>query len=150
MIFTRAGTPPDALDRLRREMARVIDSPDVVKRLTGAGAYILKMSPPEAEQFVLAAHWADLHAPETVLDLLDDVEQIGRASVPGSERGRPAGADGAPMIAEFAAAELAALLGMSTTAGRQLIADAVNLRHRHPLLWGRLCAGDVRCWVAAA
>src|SRR3712207_5206883 len=95
----------------------------------------------EAEQLQLAAHWADLHAPEYVEDC--------RAALPGMERAVPSGADGCPMMTEFAAAELAALLGRTTASGEQLVADAVNLRHRHPLLWESIRRGEVRTWLAA-
>jgi hypothetical protein len=95
----------------------------------------------EADQFRLAAHWADLHDSEFVDDCL--------RLLPGEERAVPAGADGCPRLAEFAGAELAALLGRSTTSGEQLIADAVNVRHRHPLLWAGIAEGRIRVWVAS-
>src|SRR3954452_8018355 len=88
----------------------------------------------EAEQLQLAAHWADLHTPDFVEDC--------RAALPGMERAVPSGADGCPMMAEFAGAELAALLGRTTASGEQLVADAVNLRHRHPLLWTAIRRGE--------
>lgn len=94
----------------------------------------------EAEQFLLAAHWADLHVPEFVEDC--------RTVLSGMEKPVDAGADGCPQIEEFAGAELAALLGKSTHAGEQLIADAVNVRHRHPMLWAGIQEGTVRVWVA--
>jgi hypothetical protein len=98
----------------------------------------------EAQQLFLAAHWADLHAPEYV--------EASRAAlpgdVPGGERVKRVGADGCPEMAEFASAELAALLGRSPVAGENFIADAVNLRHRHPLLWAGIAAGRVRVWLA--
>lgn len=99
----------------------------------------------EAEQFYLAAHWADLHAPEFVADHVADLAML---SAPGAEGFRPSGADGCPEIGEFAAAELAVLLGRSSAGGQQLIADAVNVRHRHPLLWAGIANGTVRVWLA--
>ena len=94
----------------------------------------------EARQYVLAAHWADLHAPEFVESTV--------ALLPGEEGTVRAGADGTPEMEEYAAAELAAFLLMSTRGGEQVVADAVNLRHRHPVTWARLQAGEVRAWVA--
>jgi hypothetical protein len=97
----------------------------------------------EAKQFALAAHWADLHGG-------DGDEQRGPA-LPGTERvvpirgGRTGCVDGCPEIEEYAAAELAALLGRSTVSGEQLIADAVAVRHRHPLLWSAIRAAARRC-----
>src|SRR6476469_5006911 len=76
----------------------------------------------------LPAHWGDatLHA-EGVVTL--------------------AGA-GAPLVAEFAPAELAAALGISREAGAALVADALELGHRLPRLWGCVRRGEVEAWRA--
>jgi hypothetical protein len=50
---------------------------------------------------------------------------------------------------EFAAAELAACLVISTHTGERLIADAVNLRHRHPRAWAMVPTGTVPTWILA-
>ena len=42
---------------------------------------------------------------------------------------------------EFAAAELGARQGTTTGAGRSMLADALDLRHRLPQTWTRVCAG---------
>ncbi|HSV37146.1 MAG TPA: hypothetical protein VLI04_00170, partial [Nocardioidaceae bacterium] len=82
-----------------------------------------------ADRLALAAHWCDLH--------------------PAVDRhGRRAGADGTPLVEEFAAEELGCLLQVHMYAAHNLMSDAVNLRHRHPLLWERLQAGEVLDWVA--
>ncbi len=94
----------------------------------------------EAGQFLLAAHWADVYAPDFVEDCI--------SSLPGMPRLR-AVADGCPEIHEYAGAELGALVGRSTRAGEQLVQDAVVVRHRHPRLWEAIKAGGVRVWVAA-
>ena len=94
----------------------------------------------EAEQLVLATQWADLHAPEFVADC--------EALAPGAEGSKRLGGDGCPEMSEFAGAELAVYLGRTTASGEALIADAVNLRHRHPLLWRALRQGEVRVWLA--
>ena len=94
----------------------------------------------EATQFALAAHWADLHAPEVVEDT--------RGSLPGMPRLVASGPEGCPEIEEYAGAELAALLGRSTASGEQLIRDAVTVRHRHPLLWAGIRQGTVPVWLA--
>src|SRR5687768_1051851 len=99
----------------------------------------------------MAAHWADLHAADELLPAelaLSPKGGSGRVRVlPGSERMVPAGAAGTPEIEEFAAAELAALLGISTGTGDQLIADALNLRHRHPRAWATVPTGTVPVWL---
>jgi hypothetical protein len=100
----------------------------------------------EARQLVLAATWADHHAGDFVQEQL--------AVLPGMPRlvdvrgGGSGSVDGCPKIEEYAAAELAALLGCTTVVGEQLIADAVVLRHRHPLMWTALRAGQARVWLA--
>ena len=58
------------------------------------------------------------------------------------------GALGTPLVEEFAHNELGILEGIHPFAAQQLMADAVNLRHRHPQLWSRLQAGEVVGWVA--
>ena len=95
----------------------------------------------EALQFALAAHWADLHAPELV--------EGTRRSLPGMPRVVRCGPEGCPGIDEYAGAELAALLGRSTASGEQLIRDAVTVRHRHPRLWAGIREGTVRVWLAS-
>jgi hypothetical protein len=94
----------------------------------------------EATQFALAAHWADLHAPEVVEDV--------HRSLPGMPRAVASGPEGCPEIGEYAGAELAVLLGRSTASGEQLIRDAVTVRHRHPLLWAGIRDGSVPVWLA--
>ncbi len=93
----------------------------------------------EVGVLVAAAHWADLHG-----HLADDPD--GR-SLPGMEQLVRLGGDGTPEVAEFAPAELGAELAMSPFAARQLIADALDLRHRLPRLWDRVLAGEVKPWI---
>ena len=68
----------------------------------------------------LAAHWADLHHPDSV---------VGRVAGPGRERARRWGGDGTPEVLEFAAAELGARQGTTTGAGRAMLADVRHLRY---------------------
>ncbi|HEX2177725.1 MAG TPA: DUF222 domain-containing protein [Nocardioidaceae bacterium] len=86
--------------------------------------------------FVAAAHFADLHHPDSRPD------RCGRA-LPGMERPKRLGGVGTPKVLEFAAAEFAARLGRSPYGGWALIADALDVRHRLPRLWARVCAGEV-------
>ena len=51
-------------------------------------------------------------------------------------------------MSEFAAAELGARIGRSPYAAARLIADAQDLHHRHPRLWERVQAGEVRASYA--
>ncbi len=94
----------------------------------------------EAGVLVAAAHWADLHG-----HLVD--EDRSGVSLPGMEQLVRLGGDGTTEVAEFAPAELGAELATSPFAARQLIADALDLRHRLPRLWGRVLAGEVKPWI---
>ena len=94
-----------------------------------------------ARQLVLAAAWADLHPPESILD-------VAGFATPGLEREEPIAGPGCPAVAEFSIAEFGAVLGMSTTAAKQLVGQALELRHRLPRLWARLQAGEVPAWRA--
>ncbi len=91
-------------------------------------------------KMLLAARWADQHAPEFVADAA--------RALPGMPRAIEVHED-CPAIEEFAAAELAALSGLSTRGGEQLVRDALLLRHRHPRVWERIRNGTARPWLAA-
>lgn len=84
-----------------------------------------------------AAHWADLHA------VVED-----SSTLPGCEELVQLGGDGTPEVAEFAPAEFGAAIGISDHAASMLVGDALDLRHRLPLLWGRVQAGEVKAWAA--
>src|SRR3990170_3240526 len=90
----------------------------------------------EVRIFVAAAHFADLHAPESRPDR-------GGRILPGMEKPVRLGGAGTPRVWEFAPAEFAGRIGKSPYAGRCLIADALDCRHRLPRLWARVCAGEV-------
>lgn len=53
-------------------------------------------------------------------------------ALPGCERLVEMGGDGTLEVAEFCSAELGVVLGVSAWSSRQLIADALDLRHRLP------------------
>ena len=114
-----------------------LDANQAVDELARARDLVLAA---EAGRFLLAAHWADLRAPEFV--------EEARRELPGMPRVVQYAED-LPELDEFAGAELAAVSGMTTRAGEQLIRDALLVRHRHPLLWGRIQDGTARVWVAS-
>jgi hypothetical protein len=97
----------------------------------------------EAAEFVLAAHWADLHDEHT----LTSGSGAGRV-LSGTERARRYGGPGTPLVGEFAAAELGCLLGRSPVAAATLVADALDVRHRLPSLWAAVVSGAARVWQA--
>lgn len=120
-----------------------IDSLDAREACEAVEAAHRELVELECRQLRLAAHWIDLHSPE---DHPDD-EDTGQV-LPGTQRFVRSGADGTPLVGEFAAAELAALQQMHPQAGAALLRKVANLRHRHPLLWSRVMAGEVRAWKA--
>ena len=81
----------------------------------------------EADLIRVAYQWAVLHDPAR----LDPAE----STLPGREKARRLGGEGTPQVCEFAAAELGARIGRTTYAAAQLMADALDLQHRHRQLW---------------
>jgi hypothetical protein len=75
----------------------------------------------------LAAHWADLHDPDSQAPV--------EKPRPGAEQGRQLSGEGTPEVLEFAAAELGARMETSMGSARALMADGLDLRHRLPELW---------------
>lgn len=98
----------------------------------------------ETQLLQVAAHWADLH-PAAALgpDAVGSVK-----SRRGREGARRLGGRGTPEVCEFAAAELGPLLQTTTGGAVNLMADALDLRHRLPRIWRRVRAGEVRSWQA--
>ncbi|HSF34480.1 MAG TPA: DUF222 domain-containing protein, partial [Nocardioides sp.] len=96
-----------------------------------------------ADQLLLAAQWADLHPPESIHD-------AAAFTAPGCEHEEPIAGEGCPLVAEFCIAELGGVLGVSTTAAKKLIGQALELRHRLPRLWAQVQAGRVPAWKARA
>ena len=95
------------------------------------------------EELELALEWARLHpcpANETPAHWGEaDLHDEGLVPLAGP---------GAPWVAEFAPVDLAAALGITHDAARQLIADALELDYRLPKLWKRVLAGEVPVWRA--
>lgn len=59
-LFAPAGTPPDIVNRLNAEVQKVMQSPDVQKRMDSDGARFLRKTPEEFGQFARAetSKWA--------------------------------------------------------------------------------------------
>ena len=116
-------TPTEVIDRVRA--AREAQQQAAVEELELALEWA-RLHPCPANE--TPAHWgeADLHDEGLV----------------------PLAGPGAPWVAEFAPVDLAAALGITHDAGRQLIADALELAYRLPRLWKRVLAGEVPVWRA--
>ena len=105
-----------------------VDTLDANQTLTRAEETRRRSEAADVEMLQIAAHWADVHGTLQGTGLV----------LPGSERLIQVGGEGTPEVAEFACAEFGAVLALSTYAGELLIADALDLRHRLPLLWARI------------
>ena len=92
----------------------------------------------ETRRLQIAAHWADLHPGEAV--------PVSR--LPGTEHPVRLGGEATPTIGDFAAAELGCALRISDGSAARLIADALDLRHRLPLIWAAALAGQVPAYQA--
>jgi hypothetical protein len=91
-----------------------------------------------ADIFRFAAHFADLYNGDSVPDAAR------KRALPGMERSIRLGGAGTPLVREFAFAEFGARMRMGTYGVRALAADALDVRHRLPLLWQRVCSGEVK------
>src|SRR5215207_10739127 len=86
---------------------------------------------------ILAAAWPDTH-PRRATQL----NEAGKP-FPGGDRGRIFGAQSNPEASEFCPIEFGALQATSTASAALLIADALDLRQRLPLIWRRVEEGEV-------
>lgn len=141
-LAAAAGAALEAVEA--QQTSEVLSESDADSTLVLAAASQRELNLVGAHQLAVAAHWADLHGV---------VEFPGVATQPaGRRRGREVlahpGGDGTPEVAEFAPAELGAVLGISVMSAGTLIADALDLRHRLPQLWQQLQTGAVKVWVA--
>jgi hypothetical protein len=110
----------------------VVDTLDAVSRLHAV------RTDADAGLFELAAHFADQHAGESLATTHSS------AILPGLERSVQVGGAGTPVVAEFAFAELGARMQMSPFSARRLVADALDVQHRFPLIWERVVRREAR------
>src|SRR3954471_930327 len=116
--------------------AEVIDGVRAAQRKEQEGAL---------EQLQFAVHWALLHPcrDEFPAGWEDDHTIL----TTGASTAALAGV-GAPLVDEFAPASFAAMLDLPLEAGKQLIADALELLYRLPRLWHLTETGTVPVWRA--
>jgi hypothetical protein len=117
-------------------VAAVVDGPgvDAAAVLELAAGNFRARTQESCAQLLVAALWADLHSGR-------GPGQAAGGGLPGGERLKETGGEGTPDMLEFAAAELGAVQHTTTTAARNLIADALDVRHRFPRLWVKVKAG---------
>lgn len=129
-----------------QEWVSGLDAADACAAVADAHSALVEV---ETRQLLLAAHWIDLHSK------VDEPDTDGSAGsgaggrvLPGTGRWIRVGAEGTPDVDEFASAEFAALQDMHPLAGATLLRKVANLRERHPRLWSRVVAKQVRGWKA--
>jgi hypothetical protein len=100
----------------------------------------------EAREFELAAHWGEAHPGDPAPVLAS--APVYEANVLFGDRPLEVAGYGAPTVSEFAITEFASAVGMSSTGGRKFLGAALETKHRLPLLWARVMAGEVQVWKA--
>jgi hypothetical protein len=111
---------------------------DAAQTLAAAEANEHALIAAETRRLHIAAHWADLHAGDAVVE----------SRLPGTEHPVQLGGDGTPTVGDFAPAELGCVLRMSDGSACRLIADALDLRHRLRLIWAAVQVGQVPAYQA--
>jgi hypothetical protein len=96
----------------------------------------------EAMLLRLAVEWAITHPAESI----DEAETITLRSF--GDTAITVAGPGAPLVAEFSVAELAAAVGLSTETGKRYVGQAVELRYRLKRVWARVLSGDLPAWKA--
>jgi len=99
----------------------------------------------DLRQLQLAYQWCVLH-PAT-----EDTGTAwwGHPRLPGDlDTDESLGGEGTPKVAAFTPEPFAAALGVSTQTGMALLADALDLVHRLPRIWGRVQDLSVPAWKA--
>ena len=92
----------------------------------------------ETRRLQIAAHWADLHPGDAVVE----------SRLPGRQHPVRLGGEGTPTVADFAPAELGCVLRISDGSAARLIGDALDLRHRLRLIWAAALTGQVPAYQA--
>ena len=113
----------------------LLTADDLASRITSTHAELVER---ETRMLQLACAWADVH----------DIDSTAPHYQPLIERACIFGGDGTPEVSEHCVAEFGALQQQGLWAGRLMIADALDLRHRLPQLWRLVECGSVRAWVA--
>ncbi len=88
--------------------------------------------------------WAVIHPAETLDDAEGYASRVHLAGV--DEQPLTLAGPGAPLVREFAVAEFAAAIGVSTEAGKRYVGHALELRYRLPRLWAAVICGELAAW----
>ena len=100
----------------------------------------------DADLLQVAVGWADLHHPDSLPPAAGRAE-VHRRRLNG-EYPVQVGGDGTPQVLAGCFFELGTVLETSAGGAKHLVADALDLRHRLPLLWAEATSGRTRAWKA--
>lgn len=123
-------------------MAPVRDDLDPAAVLARAESTVVARRRAQVEDLLLVLRWADLHGD-------DPQERPGAVPVRfGGDHLVELGGDGTPRVQDLCVAELAIARQTHVLSTRSTMADALDLRHRLPMVWAAV--RDLRCetWVA--
>src|SRR4051794_6370107 len=120
--------------------ARAIEDSGVVETLDDLERLHAARTDAEARMFVLAAHFADLHS-GAGLEGSGRGSRRGLARAGGSGEG---GGGGAPRVRGVPLPGLGRRRQMGPVSARRYLADALDVRHRLPLIWERVVAREAR------
>ncbi len=144
-FWLTAGLPwPSAWHRIEDMFEgdlTTLSTPDLLESAAGHRAEANRL---DARLLEHAQTYADRHHP----DALPGPPRARAWLGDGRERAVVLGGDGCPEIAEFAPAEFGVMLGISAGAAADFIGQALALRHRFPLTWARVQAGEATPWKA--
>jgi hypothetical protein len=113
--------------------------------LTGLREKAAECHQAEVDKLHLTLEWAKLNQVEPDDDYANYPVSSGGMF---GDRGIPVAGEGAPLVSEFAAMELAAALGMSTDAGKTYLGRVLELGYRLPRLLARVKDGKLPMWRA--
>jgi hypothetical protein len=122
----------------------VVGDLDPAGALAEAAAVEIESRRIEVRRLRLAYQWAVLH-PATGDT---GVETPGGPGLGVLDADETLGGEGTPAVAAFAPEALAVAMGWTPAAARSLMADVLDLVHRHPKLWKRVRRLQVPAWQA--
>lgn len=119
-----------------------LDELDATATLAAATDNLRARRLAEVEELLVVLHWADLHSEDPREGPDGEFQRsMGNVLV-------QLGGDGTPGVQDFCLGELAIARGTGVVALRNLMADLLDLRHRLPLIWSAVRAGECESWVA--
>jgi len=111
-----------------------VDDLDAVATLAAVSSTLRWRRAAEVEDLRLAAHWADLHSVDPRIAIRARGERVHLWT----DRLVAVGGSGSPEVLESAVAELGIAHEIHPIAAHKLIGDALDRRHRLPLVWARV------------